>query len=175
MKKTGLAFITLLAASLLWQPIAPAVDGSERPTGVLTQLGFMSGCWEGTFQAEKGTGTIEEHYTSPSDNLMLGTTRYILEGRTVMWEFSKLEESDGEVVLTPFPRGQRSEHDFRMTSLDGTRVLFEAPEHDFPRRISYRRDDGKLIARIDDGTDGMMDEWEMVPASCHGAARAAER
>jgi hypothetical protein len=97
---------------------------------------------------------------------MLGTTRYILEGRTVMWEFSKVEESEGEVVLTPFPRGQPSEHGFRMTSVGEEDVLFEAPEHDFPKRISYRRDDERLIARIDDGTDEMVDKWEMKPAPC---------
>ena len=81
-------------------------------------------------------------------------------------EFSKVEESEGEVVLTPFPRGQPSEHGFRMTSVGEEDVLFEAPEHDFPKRISYRRDDERLIARIDDGTDEMVDKWEMKPAPC---------
>lgn len=173
MTRTRPVFGSLLAVSLFALSASPASLGQEHPTGTLAELHFMSGCWKGSFQAERGTGTIEEFYTSPSDNLMLGTTRYVLEGRTVMWEFSKLEGSDGEVVLTPFPRGQRSEHDFRMTSLEENEVLFEAPEHDFPRRISYRRDDGKLIARIDDGTDGLVDEWEMAPTSCDGAARAA--
>jgi len=166
MKTARPAFVILLTAPLLWGPALPSTDGSDRPGGGLAGLDFMTGCWQGTFQAERGSGTIEEHYTSPSDNLILGTTRYILEGRTVMWEFSKLEESDGEVVLTPFPRGQRSEHDFRMTSVSENEVLFEAPEHDFPKRISYRRDDERLIARIDDGTDGLVDEWEMKPAPC---------
>jgi len=166
MKTARPAFVILLAAPLLWGPALPSTDGSDRPAGRLAELGFMAGCWEGTFQAERGSGTIEEHYTAPSDNLMLGTTRYILEGRTVMWEFSKLEESDGEVVLTPFPRGERSEHDFKITSSSEYEVLFEAPEHDFPKRISYRRDDESLIARIDDGTDGLVDEWEMKPAPC---------
>jgi len=169
MKTARPAFVVLLVAPLLLGPAPPNTEGSDDPGGTLSQLGqldFMTGCWEGTFQAEGGSGIIEEYYTSPSDNLMLGTTRYILEGRTVMWEFSKLEESEGEVVLTPFPRGQASEHDFKMTSLGEEEVLFEAPEHDFPRRISYRRDGERLIARIDDGTDEVVDEWEMEPAPC---------
>lgn len=165
MKTARPAFVVLLVAPF-WGPASPNTEGSGDPGDTLGQLDFMTGCWEGTFQAERGSGTIEEHYTSPSDNLMLGTTRYILEGRTVMWEFSKLEESDGEVVLTPFPRGERSEHDFRMTSVSENEALFEAPEHDFPKRIRYRRDDESLIARIDDGTDGLVDEWEMEPAPC---------
>ena len=166
MKTARPALLILLAAPLLWGASLPSTDGSYRPVGLLAGLDFMAGCWQGTFETERGSGTIEEHYTSPSDNLMLGTTRYIVEGRTVMWEFSKLEESDGEVVLTPFPRGQRSEHDFKLTSVSENGVLFEAPEHDFPKRISYRRDDESLIARIDDGTDGLVDEWAMEPAPC---------
>jgi hypothetical protein len=167
MKTARPAFVFLLVAPFLWGPAPPNTEALDDPGGTLGQLGFMTGCWEGTFQAERGSGIIEEYYTSPSDNLMLGTTRYILEGRTVMWEFSKLEESEGEVVLTPFPRGRPSEHDFRMTSLGEEEVLFEAPEHDFPRRISYRRDSDRLVARIDDGTDEVVDEWEMKPASCN--------
>lgn len=166
MKMARPAFVVLLAVPVFW---ISGLSGSRAigdPGGTLDRLSFLSGCWEGTFQAERGSGIIEEHYTSPSDNLILGTTRYILEGRTVMWEFSKIEESDGSVVLTPFPRGQPSEHPFEMTSLEENEVLFEAPEHDFPRRIVYRRDDEMLTARIDDGTDRLVDEWEMRPAPC---------
>ena len=166
MKSARPASVVLLVAPFLWAPAPPSTEGSDNRGGTLGQLDFMTGCWEGTFQAEQGSGIIEEHYTSPSDNLMLGTTRYILEGRTVMWEFSKVEESEGEVVLTPFPRGQPSEHAFRMTSVGEEEVLFEAPDHDFPKRISYRRDDQRLIARIDDGTDETVDRWEMKPAPC---------
>jgi hypothetical protein len=167
MKTARPAYVVLLALPLLWGLVPPRESGSGDSGDTLARLDFMTGCWEGTFQAERGSGTIEEHYTSPSDNLMLGTTRYILEGRTVMWEFSKIEESDGDVVLTPFPRGRPSEHEFRMTSIGEGEVLFEAPEHDFPKRIAYRRDDERLTARIDDGTDGMVDEWEMTPAPCN--------
>lgn len=180
MKSTRSSFVILLAAPLLapslWSlgplpdaiepPRAPQAEESEQEEAALARLDFMTGCWEGSFQAERGSGIVEERYTSPTENLMLGTTRYLLEGRTVMWEFSKLEASDGAIVLTPFPRGVPSEHAFAMTELGDGEVVFEAPEHDFPKRILYRRDGERLIARIDDGTDEMVSEWEMEPVRC---------
>ncbi len=146
---------------------APQAQAPEAGAGTLAPVAFMSGCWAGSFDSESETGTIEEHYTTPSDNLMLGTTRYLLGGRTVMYEFSRLEAVDGEIVLTPFPRGKASEHDFRLTRSADGEAVFEAPEHDFPKRIIYRKDGGDLVARVDNGTDEAASEWSMRPAACH--------
>lgn len=157
----------LLATPLLVASASPPGGTSPEESGIavdLAGLSFMAGCWEGSFQGEGGTGTIEEHYTTPSQNLMLGTTRYILDGRTVMFEFSRLKAADGEIVLTPYPRGQASEHGFRLTQAAEGDATFEAPEHDF--RIRYRRDGETLVASIDDGTDENGSEWRMKDAPC---------
>ena len=173
MQFTGPGFSLVFAMPLLAIPFlvasaASAGDPSEESIAPaeLADLGFMAGCWEGTFQGERGPGTIEEHYTTPSENLMLGTTRYILNGRTVMFEFSKLEAANGQIVLTPYPRGEPSEHGFRLTRVTEGDATFEAPEHDFPKRIRYRRDGGELVARVDDGTDDGGSEWRLEPADC---------
>jgi hypothetical protein len=99
MKTARPAYVVLLALPLLWGLVPPRESGSGDSGDTLARLDFMTGCWEGTFQAERGSGTIEEHYTSPSDNLVLGTTRYILEGRTVMWEFSKIASASPTAVM----------------------------------------------------------------------------
>lgn len=160
----------ILATPLLVASASPggwaSPEGRSASAG-LADFAFMAGCWEGTFQAERGSGIIEEHYTSPSENLMLGTTRYLLEGRTVMFEFAKLEAADGGIVLTPYPRGQPSEHGFKLTQVAEGDATFEAPEHDFPKRIRYRRDGETLVARIDDGAGGVESEWRMEAAPCH--------
>jgi hypothetical protein len=137
--------------------------GSGQGQGI-QDLAFMSGCWEGSFQSRNGgTGVIEEQYTTPSDNVMLGTTRYLLDGRAVMFELATILRGDSGVVLTPYPRGRASEHGFRLTSADGASAMFEAPEHDFPKRISYRLQGDTLVARIDDGSDtGQAQTWRMV-------------
>lgn len=52
---------------------AQVSDTLSAPT--LHDLAFMTGHWNGAFQGRNGEGVIEEQYTSPSDNVMLGTTR----------------------------------------------------------------------------------------------------
>jgi len=125
-------------------------------------LAFMAGCWQGSFDSRGRTGIIEESYTSPSANVILGTTRYLLEGRTVMFELTSILGADSTVTLTPYPRGVRSEHGFTLTSVESDSAVFEAPEHDFPRRIIYRLRGVELIARIDDGSStGQSQTWRM--------------
>ena len=51
----------------------------------------MSGCWEGAFASSDGPGVIEEHYTTPSAKLMLGTTRYLAGGEATFFELSRID------------------------------------------------------------------------------------
>lgn len=132
----------------------------------LHDLAFMAGCWRSA-PDERGT-VIEEHYTGPSDNLMLGTTRYLREGAAVSFEFTRISVDDEGMSLRPYPNGRPSTAVFRLTALEEGVATFEAPEHDFPRRIRYRLEsDGALVARIDDGSDdGQAAEWRMSSAPC---------
>ena len=132
----------------------------------IEDLSFMTGCWTGSFVSERGTGTIEEQYTAPAKNMMLGTTRYIVDSLVVQFEFTKIETSDEGIVLTPFPGGAASEHDFELSDSDDRTAIFVAPEHDFPKRIIYTAEDGTLTAHLDDGVGGEVQEWEMRKTSC---------
>lgn len=131
----------------------------------LDDLAFLSGCWEGPLS--RG-GAIEEFYSAPSDNLIVGTTRYLRDGHTVMFEFSSIVHDSSGIVLWPYPRGQKSADGFRLTTVDSHGAIFEAPEHDFPKRISYIVESPDVhIARIDDGTDGGQSiEWRLTRVSC---------
>ncbi len=131
----------------------------------LDDLAFLSGCWEGPLS--RG-GAIEEFYSAPSDNLIVGTTRYLRDGHTVMFEFSSIVHDSTGIVLWPYPRGNKSADGFRLTNVDGHGAIFEAPEHDFPKRISYIIESPDVrIARIDDSTDGgQATEWRMERVAC---------
>jgi hypothetical protein len=135
------------------------------------RLAFMAGCWNGTFRADGGAaGTIEERYTTPSENLILGTTRYLLDGRAVQFELTTIRLEDRGIVMLPYPGGNPSEDGFLLTGFRDGAAVFEAPEHDFPKRILYRRDGDELVARIDGGEGSeQAAEWRMSPASCGGA------
>jgi hypothetical protein len=132
----------------------------------LSGLAFMSGCWKGDFE---GGNAIEEFYTTPSENVMLGLSRFMRGGRTMQHEFSRITADSTGIFLLPFPGGSASEHVFRLTRLEDGLAVFEAPEHDFPKRIIYRRNaDGSNTARIDGGeASDRAQEWPMRSVACH--------
>ncbi len=150
-----------------------AMAAAEPANPTLEDLAFLRGCWEGSFEGRRGTGTIEEYYTSPSSNVILGTTRYIHEGRTVQFEFSLILADSTGILLRPYPGGKASPDDFRLTSMDGWRAVFESPEHDYPKRIIYWTEaDGTRVARIDGGSDDPGgSEWRMRAVPCPDTRR----
>lgn len=154
---------TLSAGHLaaLFLALPALVAGQSDP---LRALAFMSGTWCST--ASPGATLIEEHYSTPSANLMLGTTRYLRDGVTVGHEFSRIEADSAGVVLTPMPSGQPAVP-FRLTEIAHRRAVFENPDHDFPVRIEYERTDRELIARVL-GPDGQGPEWRMSACSEDG-------
>jgi len=153
-----LSILILLTAGL---PVGH-VEAQTPAAPDLHGVAFMTGCWEGPFQSRGRTGTIQEQYTSPSANVMLGTTRYLLGDITVQFELTTLIGDSTGVVMTPYPRGRPSADGFRLVHAEGDSAVFVAPGHDFPKRIIYRLRSGKLIARIDDGADaGQAMVWKM--------------
>ena len=136
--------------------------------GPLAPAAFLVGCWIG--RSSGGGTVIEERWTPPRGGTMLATTRYLREGRTVGWEFSLLEIRDGVPVLVPHSGGRRSEHAFSATRSDPGALVFEAPEHDYPRRILYSGVSGEEIRiLIDAGSDDPEPRsWVLERESCEG-------
>jgi hypothetical protein len=61
------------------------------------------------------------------------------------------QRADG-IYYVAHPKARCPGTDFKLTRVSGSEVVFENPEHDFPKRIIYRKtaDDG-LTASIDAG------------------------
>lgn len=136
--------------------------GAQTVAHALHDIAFMAGCWRGE-PDERGT-SIEERYTPPAANLMLGVTRYLRGDSVVMYEFTRIEATEGGIVLTPFPRGRESVP-FRLVSFEGGRAMFENRDHDFPNRIIYVASSGGLVARIEN-LQGRGQEWRMNAVPC---------
>ncbi len=158
--------IGLVLATLFWGAAFPQANPTQ--SFALEDLAFMTGCWQGPFQSRSGAGTMEEYYTTPSANVMLGTTRYIANGQTVSFEFSLLIQDSVGIILRPYPNGKPSADDFRLTHLEGERAMFESPEHDYPKRIHYwTEEDGTRVARIDGGEEDLEGtEWRLRRVEC---------
>jgi hypothetical protein len=119
------------------------------PPPPLSTIAFMTGCWTGP---SSNGATIEERYSEPSDNLMIGMSRYVRAGRVIDFEFTTLERTDSSFVMTPRPKGVKSDS-FPLKEVAEGRAVWENLKHDVPQRIIYRAgSDGSLIARIEGTT-----------------------
>lgn len=138
---------------------------AQAPT--LDNLAFLAGCWNGQFRGRQGPGVIEEHWTAPTTNVILGTTRYIVQGVTTTWELSVIATDSAGATLTPHPRGQ-APVPFRLVRADSASATFENLAHDFPQRIAYRRvGPDTLVARIEADTPRQRGaEWRMSRVAC---------
>jgi Domain of unknown function (DUF6265) len=164
---TTTAFLLFAAPRIVQAQEAQGRVTSPQPAvrSRVSDLGFMAGCWRGVTRS--GT-TIEEFYTAPSSNMIIGTTRYVREGRVVDFEFTRIDQTDSGAVITPHPKGVRSVS-FAPKAVGSNRVIWENPTHDFPQRILYTRVGADtLVARIEGRTPSgdRAVEWRMTRADC---------
>ena len=143
---------------------------TSAQTPALGALAFMTGCWRGSFGGgQAGAGTIEEYYSTPTSNMIIGVTRFVRGGRTVDFEFTRIMSGDSGIVLMPQPRG-RPPTPFRMTASDSVSAMWENPQHDFPQKISYRRiaSDSIVAAIAGPGQGGATRtmDWRMWKVRC---------
>ncbi len=154
------------AAAVAVAVLAASADRAPTAPGRLEPLRFLTGCWRGPSGNDQ---VVEEHYTSPSANLMLGMARYTRAGVATSYEFYTITAKDSGLVFTPRLEGQAPVA-FPLARLGKESVTWENPTHDFPTRIAYRRVPGdSLVARIEGpGPDGRTasEEWRMARARC---------
>ena len=139
----------LFVLGLVLAPAAP-------PTDVAT-LSWMSGLWAGS---QDGIDT-EEVWTSAKGGTLLGVHRDIKDGRTVSFEFFRVELVPEGLTYFASPQG-RPATPFRAIETSRSRAVFENKQHDFPTRILYwLGEDGKLHARIEGTLHGQpaSEEW----------------
>lgn len=153
--KQSLGLVTLLVV------VATGVEGRQaKPT--LDSLAWMAGSWSGTSRGIE----MEEQWTEPKGNSMIGMHRDVGKGRTLGFEFLRIEQTGDAIVYLSMPGGRSPATPFPLKEVDGKRVVFENPSHDFPQRIIYWKDGVDLRARIEgtnNGKDAGM-EWRWSPA-----------
>ncbi|MFN7936672.1 MAG: DUF6265 family protein [Bryobacteraceae bacterium] len=137
---------------LLLAPIAWAESDVQS-------LGWFAGCWE--MRNPAGTFSIEEMWTKPAGESLLGMGRTIRNGKTLFTEFQRIAVENGK--LTYFARiGTKGATSFPLVKMTDSEVVFENPTHDFPQRVIYRKVQGGLFARIE-GVDKGKEKHEEFP------------
>ena len=95
----------------------------------------------------------EEFWSEPAGGVMLGLHRDVFPDDSSFFEFLRIVSTDQRITYVASPRGVGTTS-FALVEIDGQSATFENPGHDFPQRIIYRREDDRLIARIEGETDG---------------------
>jgi len=112
----------------------------------VNSLGWIAGCWE--VRNPAGTFSIEEMWTKPAGETMLGVGRTIRGGKTIFNEFLRIAVDGGKITYFAHV-GTKGATPFALIRASDTEVVFENPAHDFPQRIIYRKVEGGLSARIE--------------------------
>jgi Domain of unknown function (DUF6265) len=107
---------------------------------------WMAGTWRST----TGGVRMEEHWTSAEGGLMLGLHRDVSRKKT-SFEFIRIERRGDTLVYLAMPGG-RPPTEFPLKSATAGRIVFENLAHDFPQRIIYWRERGRLCARVEDAS-----------------------
>jgi hypothetical protein len=136
-----------LVALLLFAPFT-----HQTPT--LTDVSWIAGSWQ---TAPGGRRQIEEHWTAAAGGSMMGVSRTVSGDKTVEFEYLRIEQRADGIYYVAHPKARCPGTDFKLTRATATEAVFENPQHDFPKRIIYRKTDDGLTASIDagEGTKGM--------------------
>jgi hypothetical protein len=159
--KTSYSSAVIRTACLIVSLSAAVSAQTIKPT--IAELSWLAGSWNGE---SKGI-QMEEHWTQPGGNSMVGMHRDVGTGRTLLFEFLRIEQRGDQIVYLSMPNGRSPATAFPLKELSGTRVVFENPAHDFPQRIIYWKEGNDLRARIEGTMNGKAgsEEWRWSPGT----------
>jgi hypothetical protein len=123
-------------------------------------LGWMSGGWVN----ESARGKVSETWLGPGNGLMVAANLSTFANGRKSFEFLRIADTAEGFSYFASPEGRHPPTEFKVKEVSGQRVVFENPEHDFPRRILYWREGEFLWARIEGSIQGKerSQEWKFT-------------
>lgn len=129
--------------------IVLTLTNATAQTPTLVEIAWISGAWE---TAPGGRRQIEEHWTQVAGASMLGMSRAVAGEKMVEFEYLRIEQRADGVYYVAHPQARCPATDFKLTRASATEAVFENPQHDFPKRIIYRKSgNDELTASVDGG------------------------
>lgn len=121
-------------------------------------LGWLSGRWV----QEEGGRWAEESWSDARGGVLLGTSKTGHERALTGFEFMRIApDREGRVHFFGSPQGVPAVA-FRLVASGDRSAVFENPLHDYPQRISYRREGDVLTATISDIEGKKAVSWRFV-------------
>jgi hypothetical protein len=154
-------FHRLFASGLVLLAVVAFLALPQRSQAQETDLalvGWMAGCWVAESQGQK----TEEHWMAPGGGLMTMMSRTLRGGVARAHEFALIRGGDDGLVFWAYPSGQ-SPAEFRAATATAEEVSFVNAEHDFPRKIRYRKSGaGRMLASVFSDVDGEEPAFELA-------------
>jgi len=157
------------AAAPAATPPAPTSDASPPATASpaasdpLAQFAWLEGCWRGDVNKRE----FREQWLPLRGGLMVGVSHTVMEGKTLDFEYLRLDpRADGVFYVTAQPgQGELAFKLVKVTPHDGGDVeyAFANPARDFPKTIAYRRSSGGWLYATVDGKVGGADRQVIYP------------
>ena len=120
-------------------------------TTTLSDLAWLAGDWQ---TAPGGRAQIEEHWTSVAGGTMMGMSRTVAGDKTVEFEYLRIEQRADGIYYVAHPKARCPATDFKLTKASANEAVFENPQHDFPKRITYRKTGADSLTASIDGGEG---------------------
>ncbi len=144
-------FIEKLTAVVLLLASASSIAGDAPPRVAIDRFAWLAGHWV----LDDGKQQVDEIWSTPAPDMLIGMSRAVSAGKTVSFEFLRIVAREDGVFYIAQPRG-KPPVEFRLQSFDGREAVFVNPGHaDHLKRIVYRRGaNNTLTARIEGANDG---------------------
>jgi Domain of unknown function (DUF6265) len=146
----GTALLVIGLAAVLSRAVETR-QSDQTQSFKVEDLAWISGDWE----TASGRMQVDEHWTRVAGNSLIGMSRTVAGGKTVFFEYLRIEARGADIFYVAHPRARTPGTDFKLVRLSGHEAVFENLAHDFPKRVIYRKNgDGTLSARVEgNGTE----------------------
>ena len=129
---------------------------AHAQAGRVADLQWMTGTWVHEDARQK----VTESWVGPANGMMAAVNLTAYAGGKRSFEFLRIVDAGESMSYLASPGG-RAPVEFKLRELGERRVVFENPAHDFPQRIHYWMDGGRLAARVEGTVKGeaRSEEW----------------
>lgn len=155
----SLSWLAVVALQLLIPWIASPLVAAESPQPTsLADLSWITGDWVGG----EGDSFIEEQWSAPEGDAMMGMFRLIQEDNVVFYEFMTITPGPSGIELRikhfdPGLVGWEERADsivFDLQEIGDYRAVFETEKDGNPERLVYERSRDELVITLEKPADG---------------------
>lgn len=147
------ATYSILFAALL---LSGCDDKKKDKQETVSRFNWLSGEWA----MKESDGMVTEQWKNSSDSLMEGKSDFIKGDSVIPFENIRLFRRGNDFYYEARAAGQNNEQpvEFKLTSFSDTGFVAENPQHDFPKRITYKLVNKDSIHAFVDGGPALPDK-----------------